>query len=133
MKLVMKQAIFVFLLSYFHSCINRIASETMVDDAWLKEYPTAYTSYNRVLGMILAFNYDHIDPLNLIFGQYQSMCEGGWHPTVVVFTTVNWTQTMRRFVRQRTYCYRINGSIPVVVDVHPPAIGFALGIKYLFS
>ena len=77
--------------------------------------------------MILAFNYDHIDPLNLIMGQYQSMCEGGWFPTVAVFTTSNWSDTMRRYFRQRTFCYRINASIPIIVDVHPPSIGFGLG------
>jgi len=42
--------------------------------------------------MILGFNYDHIDPLMLIMGKYQSMCEG---PTVVSFTTVEWSLEMK--------------------------------------
>eukprot|EP01036_Dinobryon_divergens_P029057 gene29057-38109_t len=100
------------------------------ENSWHNSYPTAYSNHNRVLGMILAFNYDHIDPLNLIMGQYQSMCEGGWYPTVAVFTTANWSDTMKRYFRQRTFCYRINASIPIIVDVHPPSIGFGLGAEH---
>jgi len=103
------------------------------DENWLEKYPAAYTSRNRVMGLILAFNYDHIDPLMLIMGQYQSMCEGGWYPTVVVFTTVDWSLEMKSYIRQKTYCQRINGSVPIIVDVHPPSIGFALGTRCKIS
>jgi hypothetical protein len=125
---------FIFVLSIFHLCANILQIELSVftamastENSWHDSYPTAYSNHNRVLGMILAFNYDHIDPLNLIMGQYQSMCEGGWYPTVAVFTTANWSDTMKRYFRQRTFCYRINASIPIIVDVHPPSIGFGLG------
>ena len=129
----------VIVLSIFHLCANvlqiRIFESNGIllsvmassEDSWHNSYPTAYSNHNRVLGMILAFNYDHIDPLNLIMGQYQSMCEGGWYPTVAVFTTANWSDTMKRYFRQRTFCYRINASIPIIVDVHPQSIGFGLG------
>lgn len=97
------------------------------DLQWLKDFPTAYSERNRVMGMLLTFNFDHIDPLMLIVGQYQSMCEGGWYPTVVIFTTVDWSEMLKRYFRKKTFCYRINASIPIVVDVHPPSIGFGLG------
>ena len=43
----------------------------------LESYPAPYTANNRVLGFILAFDYNHIDPLMLIFNEYVSMCEAG--------------------------------------------------------
>lgn len=40
-------------------------------------FPAPNTANNRVLGFILAFDYNHIDPLMLIFNEYVSMCEAG--------------------------------------------------------
>ena len=43
----------------------------------LASFPAPNTVNNRVLGFILAFDYNHIDPLMLIFNEYVSMCEAG--------------------------------------------------------
>ena len=53
-----------------------------------KPFPTPNSDNNRVLGFILAFDYNHIDPLMLIFNEYVSMCEAGWDPTVILFTVL---------------------------------------------
>jgi hypothetical protein len=64
-----------------------------------KDYPTPNVEgQNRILGMLLTYNYNHIDPLMLIMGEYQSMCEGGWAPTVAIFTTVPFSSEMRRYL-----------------------------------
>ncbi len=88
-------------------------SSSMID--LMKNYPAPNTENNRVLGMILAFNHDHIDPLMLIFNEYVSMCEAGWKPSLVIFTTVHWSLQMKRMFRQKSFCYRTNSSIPLLV------------------
>ncbi len=80
--------------------------------------------------MILSYNFDHIDPIMLILGEYQSMCEGGWSPTVVFFSSVPWSAQIQRLFRQRTYCYRTNTSVPIRISVHDPSISIALGAEH---
>lgn len=69
-------------------------------------FPTPYTANNRVLGLICHYNLDHIDSMYIIFQEYLSMCEGGWDPKIVLFTTADYTPPLRRIVKYRTYCYR---------------------------
>jgi hypothetical protein len=96
----------------------------------LTTFPVAFTEYNRIMSFILSFSYDHIDPLLLILNEFVSMCEGGWDPTVMIFTTSNWTDTMFRYARQRTYCYRTGKSIPIRLSVHDPSIGTGLSMMH---
>ena len=96
----------------------------------MKNYPTPNSENNRIMGFILTYNYDHIDPLILIFNEYLSMCEGGWSPTVVIFTTVEWPDRLRRLIRQKTYCYRSNSSVPVRFSIHDPQISVGLGAEH---
>ena len=77
----------------------------------MENFPTAHTKNNRILAFVLHYSYDHIDPLMVIMGEYVSMCEGGWSPTVVLHTTSNWTETMHRYMRQHTYCYRTGSFV----------------------
>jgi len=61
-------------------------------------FPAPNTANNRVLGFILAFDYNHIDPLMLIFNEYVSMCEAGQSSTTknlnsTSITTNNTTDT----------------------------------------
>jgi hypothetical protein len=79
------------------------------------------------MGFILAYNYDHIDPMFLIFAEYVNLCESGWNPTIVIFTTTPWTPLIRHFVKFKTFCHRTNSSIPVRYSVHSPTISIGLG------
>ena len=99
-------------------------------DSIVANYPTPNTEHNRIIAFVLNFNFKHIDPLLLIFNEYVSMCEGGWEPTVVLHTTVNWTSTMHRYFRQRTYCYRKGASINIRLDVHDSSVGTGLAMKH---
>lgn len=110
------------------SALLLVASSVVAYD--LSTYPVAFTKHNRIMGFILSFAYDHVDPITLILNEYVSMCEGGWDPTVVMFTTTNWTDTMFRYVRQRTYCYRTGKSIPVRLSVHDKSIGTGLSMQH---
>jgi hypothetical protein len=96
----------------------------------LKDYPTPFTSNNRVMGFILSFNHYHIDPLMLIMNEYVSMCEAGWAPTIMIFTTVHWSLTLHRYFREKLYCYRTNDYIPLHIDVHDPSINIGLGAEH---
>lgn len=90
-------------------------------------FPAENTPENRVLGLILAYNFDHIDPLLLILNEYVSMCEGGWAPTVVLFTVVNWSKRLKRYLSYNTYCYRTASSIPIRYHLAPESISIGLG------
>lgn len=96
----------------------------------MENYPTPFTAHNRVVGFLLAFNFYHIDPIIQIVNDYVSMCEGGWDPTIVFFTTVNWSPTLLRYFRQKSYCYRKGGSLNFEVSQHNASIGTGLSSRH---
>lgn len=96
----------------------------------VENYPAPNTPNNRIIGFVLAFNHYHIDPVMLILNEYLSMCEAGWQPTIVFFTTVHWSPTLFRYFRQKTFCYRINESIDIRTSEHDPSINIALGAQH---
>ena len=53
---------------------------------------------------------------------------GGWDPTIVISTAIEWGQNVRWFIKYRTFCYRKNDYIEVRYDRYPKEIGFALGL-----
>jgi hypothetical protein len=96
----------------------------------MTNYPTPNSKNNRVLGMMLSYSLDHVDPLMLIFNEYVSMCEGGWNPTVVLFTTGEWTDKLRRLLRYKMWCYRINAPVELRFSLFPKTISISLGIPH---
>lgn len=100
-----------------------------VDDV-VKNFPAPNTAYNKVLGMLLTFNLNHMDPLSMIIDEYLSMCEAGWEPTIAIFTTVHWSPMLLRYFRRRSYCYRIDRSLDIRIINHDPSIGVALGAEH---
>lgn len=88
-----------------------------------ENYPTAFSKNNRIIGFILAYDLDHIDPLMIIMNEYVSMCEGGWLPTIVLQTVIPWSNAMLRYMRARTYCYRIDTSINIRLDLYKRSVG----------
>lgn len=97
---------------------------------FVKNYPVAHTSHNKVMGLVLAYNLIHIDPIILILNEYLSMCEAGWDPTVVIFTTVQWSERLHRLFRQKMFCYRTGQFVPIMTSQHDPSIGLALGAQH---
>jgi hypothetical protein len=94
---------------------------------WEETYPCPHSPHNRILSMILAFNLGHIDPMMYILNEYVSMCEAGWNSTVVLYTTAHWTDKLRRLIRDKTFCYRSNSSIPIEYAVYDKSIQNSLG------
>lgn len=92
--------------------------------------PRPFSPYNRVLGLICSFNYGHIDPLTLIFNEYLYMCEGGWDPVVVLFTTERWTSKTKRLYANKLFCYRKNASIEIRHEVFPQKINVGLAAEH---
>ena len=92
--------------------------------------PAPHTPYNRVLGMVCAYNYGHIDPLTLILNEYLYMCEGGWDPVVALFTTERWTSKIKRLYAEKLYCYRTNSSVEIRHMVFPKTINVALAAEH---
>ena len=96
----------------------------------MDNFPTALTAHNRVLGMVCSYNMDHMDSLYLILGEYVSMCEGGWNPKVVLFTTADYTPPARRVLKYRTWCHRLNASLDFEFNVHDPSISINLAAQH---
>ena len=112
------------------SIILLILSLIVVFASSLTPFPAANTANNRVLGFILAFDFNHIDPLMLIFNEYVSMCEAGWEPTVILFTVAPWSDTMRRYIDSYNYCYRSQKHVTVRYSIHDKSIGTSLGAEH---
>lgn len=103
---------------------------------FMERYPTAHSKNNRLLGMVLSYNFGHADPLVVLLNEYQSMCEQGWDPTLIIFSTIPWSPRLQRYYRTKTFCYRTNASIPIYRSVYDPSIGTSLAAvhrKYLQS
>jgi hypothetical protein len=90
-------------------------------------FPAPHGPNNRLMGFILAYNFDHIDPLMIIVNEYLSMCEAGWRPTMVLFSTSFWDQSLQNYLKYKLYCYDWGQSIPVRFSIHPPQISIGLG------
>ena len=118
----------MFCLIFFLFLLRRMDSYPA--SQFMQDYPTPFTKHNRIMGFILAFNHYHIDPLVLILNEYVSMCEAGWSPTMVLFTTVHWSDTLLRYFRQKGYCYRTNSSVEIRTSYHDPSINIALGAQH---
>lgn len=96
----------------------------------MENYPTPFTEHNRVIGFLLAFNFYHIDPIIYILNEYTSMCEAGWDTTLVFFTALHWSPAMIRYMKQKSFCYRSQKSIGILVSEHDPSIGIGLGAQH---
>ena len=92
--------------------------------------PRPHSPYNKVLGLICAYNYGHIDPLTLIFNEYLYMCEGGWDATVVLFTTEVWSEKTKRLYANKMFCYRTNSTVEIRHEVFPKTINVALAAEH---
>ena len=106
--------------------ISLLHSSAFNSSVLMKDYPTPFTKNNRVLGCLLAFNFQHIDPIIVTLNEYTSMCEAGWDPTMVFFTAVEWSDALIRYLKQKSYCYRLGRPINIVISQHSPSIGTGL-------
>jgi len=98
-----------------------------------QQLPAPYTEKNRVLSIISAFNLAHVDSMLLIFQEWVSVCEGGWRPSLLVYTAINWTVEFQSYVKRRTYCSRVNGSLPMAFSWHHPNITIGLPSTHRFQ
>lgn len=97
----------------------------------LDREPKQFTDHNKILGMVTMYGFDHIDPFFLfLLPEYVSMCEGGWDPTVVIFTTENWTPLVRRNVIERSHCYRLGRSIDMKWAMYHKNISVSLAAEH---
>lgn len=55
--------------------------------------------------------------------EYVSMCESGWTPTIIIFTTVKWSNSMVRYLKMKAFCYRLQDSIKFRFSNHNESVG----------
>ncbi len=67
--------LFLLLLSPLYLSIVSALDYNMAD--LTSNFPSPFSTHNKVLGMLLSFNMGHVDPLTLIVNEYTAMCEGG--------------------------------------------------------
>lgn len=80
----------------------------------------------RILGMVLAFDNSRLEALRRSLENYVFMCEAGWDPTVVIYTTIYYSAEELRRLNYMTYCYRTGSSLPLRFSLHDPSIRFDL-------
>jgi hypothetical protein len=66
-----------------------LGKSVLSDKFFKSKQPAAFTSNNKILAMILAYNFNHFESLVRVFQEYVAMCEGGWDPKVVLFVSAN--------------------------------------------
>ena len=76
----------------------------------MENYPVPFSD-NKIVVMILAFNFKHIYGIHMIFSEYASICEAWWDVSLVFFTCVDWSADIHRFAQSKGYCYRTGKSI----------------------
>lgn len=116
----------------------------------LLNYPASNSYNNRVLGMILSHNLGHIDPLVLTINEYVSMCESGtpallhinnviyfakintsgWGVVIGIFTATHWSPALIRYFRQRSFCYRTNSTLPILIFESEANISTSLAAEH---
>jgi hypothetical protein len=94
---------------------------------FMLNYPEPFTANNNVIGLLLSFDLCHIDPLILIVNEYTSMCEGGWNTTMVLFTSAEWTPKLRRYMKYKSYFYRIKNFIDIRYELYDKNVSTNLG------
>jgi hypothetical protein len=82
-------------------------------------YPHPHSQHNRIFAIILAFNFNRIEPITQIIQAYVTMCEAGWIPTVNFLTAMEETpKKLHRYFLSKAYCYRIHKPIPILYRYH---------------
>jgi hypothetical protein len=93
--------------------------------------PFSPGGYNKVLGLVLAYGFDHVDPfMLLLLPEYVSMCESGWDPTMVIFTAAHWTPLLRRLMVERAYCTRLGRNVKIEWAVYNKTISTFLAAEH---
>eukprot|EP01035_Chromulina_nebulosa_P000016 gene16-28_t len=80
--------------------------------------------------MILSHNLGHIDPLVLTINEYVSMCESGWVVVIGIFTATHWSPALVRYFRQRSFCYRTNSTLPILIFESESNISTSLAAEH---
>lgn len=117
---------FIYIGGSVHNSHHVSHSHTHVVDNNATSFPMPNSDSNRILGMVLSLNYNHMDPLVMIVDEYLSMCEGGWDPSIILFSTSDWSPPMRRYITSKSFCYRTNRTIPVQYAIYDQTVGEAL-------
>jgi hypothetical protein len=86
------------------------------------DFPEPFSSANKVLSMVVAFSLSRMDPLFHIIRGQQSMCEGGWDVSLVIFTAREVSPALERYLETRLYCHRIQKHITLIISKHDPTV-----------
>lgn len=117
-------------IQYLAVCILALSTtlvRTMNSSEVMRNFPAPFSHNNRILGLLLSYNLDHIDPLFLITNEYVSMCESGWNVSFVLFTTENWTDKLKNYLRSKTYCYQTDNHLDIRYSLHDKSVRNNLG------
>lgn len=106
------------------------ASVSLALDKYLVDFPEPYTDHNRIHIQILNFDFHHIDSLNLNLNEILSMCEGGWDPTILIYSCANYSDTIMKYIVEKSFCYRTQTYIPIHVRQYDAGVGIWLSAPH---
>jgi hypothetical protein len=99
-------------------------------DKYLIDFPEPNTAHNRIFIQILHFDLHHMDSLELNLNEYLSMCEAGWNPSILIHTCGNYTNTVLKYIMDRTFCYRTKSFLPIKIRQYDSDIGVWLAAPH---
>lgn len=92
-------------------------------------WPEPHSTFNKVLGMILVFNFKRIDSIMVILNEYKSLCESGWKPTIAFFTTEKPSYLLSQYFAEKLYCYYTQQPIPIIWQTYNTSVGIYIADK----
>ncbi len=92
----------------------------------LQNYPQPFSRFNRILGIILVYNFKRIETIMIVLDKYRSFCESGWFPTLLILTTKEPTKTLKILLNDKLWCYFIQDNIHIEWKIFHKNIGLQL-------
>ena len=114
--------------NYYHIVVAS-SNGAKKSESSLIVWPEPHSTYNKVLGMILVFNFKRIDSIMVILNEYKSLCESGWKPTITFFTTEKPSYLLSQYFDEKLYCYYTQQSIPIVWQIFNESISIYMADK----
>lgn len=106
-----------------------LVTANSIDENGSDIWPAPHSSFNKVLGMILVFNFKRIDSIMIILNEYKSLCESGWKPTIAFFTTEKPSFMLNQYFEEKLYCYHTQQSIPIKWQTFNESVGIYIADK----
>eukprot|EP01038_Epipyxis_sp_PR26KG_P004882 gene4882-6839_t len=86
--------------------------------------------------LLVESDYTQMDAIVYSINEYVNLCESGWNLTIHLFsmygvngTEPHWSNVIRRYFRQKLFCYFIRRSIPITYHIYQNVTNHELAVE----